>query len=151
MAEPSGFHFGQHMIPEKQVFYQTALSYAFTNIKPVVPGHILVSPKRVVSRVAELSPQEAADLMICAHRIAPVLQKAYEGTSLTIAIQDGKDAGQSVEHVHMHVMPRKAGDFSHNDDVYHKLENEKDDKRTRLRTMEEMVAEAEHLKTLLWQ
>ncbi|KAL5494493.1 hypothetical protein EMCRGX_G015835 [Ephydatia muelleri] len=150
MTKPSGFRFGQHVIPERQVFFQTALSYAFTNIKPVVPGHILVSPKRVVCRVAELTPQEAADLMVCAHKIAPMLQKAYDSSSLTIAIQDGKDAGQSVAHVHMHVMPRKAGDFSNNDDVYHKLEKE-DGNEGRLRSLEEMVMEAEHLEKLLVQ
>ena len=40
MTEPTAFRFGQNIIPERQTFLQTALSYAFTNIKPVVPGRI---------------------------------------------------------------------------------------------------------------
>ena len=45
----------------------------------------------------------------------------YETTSLTLAVQDGRDAGQTVEHVHVHLLPRKPGDFQKNDDVYNKV------------------------------
>jgi bis(5'-adenosyl)-triphosphatase len=39
-----------------------------------------------------------------------------------VAVQDGRAAGQSVPHVHVHILPRSAGDFERNDDVYHELE-----------------------------
>jgi diadenosine tetraphosphate (Ap4A) HIT family hydrolase len=44
------------------VFATSPLSFAFVNLKPVVPGHVLVSPKRVVPRFADLSEEEVADL-----------------------------------------------------------------------------------------
>lgn len=80
-----------------------------------------MSPLRQVKRFEELTSDEVSDLFLCVHRIAPVLQQAHSSTSLTIAIQDGKEAGQSVEHVHVHVLPRKQGDFPKNDDVYEKV------------------------------
>jgi bis(5'-adenosyl)-triphosphatase len=42
--------------------------------------------------------------------------------SYNVAVQDGKDAGQSVHHVHVHILPRMANDFEHNDDVYEELD-----------------------------
>ena len=68
-----------------------------------------------------MSSDEVTDLFQCVHRISPLLERAHKGTALTIALQDGKDAGQSVEHVHVHVLPRKSGDFTHNDDIYEKV------------------------------
>ena len=43
-------------------------------------------------------------------------------SSSTISIQDGAEAGQTVEHVHVHILPRHVGDFANNDDVYEKLQ-----------------------------
>lgn len=82
---------------------------------------ILVSPLRPVKRFAELTSDEVSDLFLCVHRIAPVLQQAHSSSSLTIAVQDGKEAGQTVEHVHVHMLPRKVGDFPKNDDIYEKV------------------------------
>lgn len=48
---------------------------------------------------------------------------------MTIVIQDGKDAGQTVEHVHVHIMPRRPGDFKRNDDIYDELERVDADSR----------------------
>ena len=45
----------------------------------------------------------------------------YSNTALTLAVQDGSDAGQTVEHVHVHLLPRRPGDFQKNDDVYEKV------------------------------
>lgn len=47
-----------------------------------------------------------------------MVQAHYGGASLTLTIQDGPEAGQTVPHVHVHVLPRKAGDFEPNDKVY---------------------------------
>lgn len=74
-----------------------------------------------MARFADLTTDEVADLFQCAHRIAPILQRVYNGTSLTLALQDGKDAGQTVEHVHVHLIPRRPGDFDNNDDIYDKV------------------------------
>lgn len=82
---------------------------------------MLVSSKRPVPRLSDLTPEEVADLFQCAHRIAPVLQSVHSSTALTLAVQDGKDAGQTVEHVHVHLIPRKPGDFDRNDDVYDRV------------------------------
>ncbi|XP_029288271.1 bis(5'-adenosyl)-triphosphatase isoform X1 [Cottoperca gobio] len=117
----STLRFGQHFIKASAVFLQTELSFALVNRKPVVPGHVLVCPLRPVERFRDLQPDEMADLFSTTQRVANLVEKHFNGTSLTIAIQDGPEAGQTVKHVHVHVMPRKAGDFEWNDSVYDEL------------------------------
>ena len=58
---------------------------------------VLVSPKRVVKRFADMTSEEVKDLFIATHQIVPVMERHYHGTATNIAIQDGKEAGQSVE------------------------------------------------------
>ncbi len=89
--------FGKVLLNPTDIFIRTKLSFGFVNLKPILPGHILVSPKRVVPRFSDLTTDEVQDLFLCVHRIAPVLEKVYDGTSMTIAVQDGPDAGQSIE------------------------------------------------------
>lgn len=150
----SGFRFGQHIIKPAVVFFESKLSIGFVNIKPVLPGHVLVSPVRVVNRFHDLTEEEVADLFLSAQKIASVIEKEYGATSMSIAIQDGPDAGQTVEHVHVHVLPRKKGDFERNDDVYKALdEHDKDlgnktGASTGFRSDEEMTREASRLMTL---
>lgn len=91
---------------------------------------MLLIPKRKVLRFNDLSQEEVTDLFISSQKVSVVLEREvnslwfsltlsqFRATSLTFAIQDGKDAGQTVEHVHLHIMPRKKGDFAHNDEVY---------------------------------
>jgi bis(5'-adenosyl)-triphosphatase len=143
----AGYLFGQMKISLRVVFYQTPLSFAFTNIKPIVPGHVLVSSVRVVPRFEDLTKDEVADLFQCVHAIAPKLQAQFNATSLTIAIQDGKDAGQTVPHVHVHMLPRKSNDFNQNDEIYAKLE-EHDKDQEKFRGEDEMSMEAEMLRKL---
>lgn len=52
-----------------------------------------------------------------AQKVGSVVEKHFHATSLTLAIQDGPQAGQTVPHVHVHILPRKAGDFAQNDEV----------------------------------
>ncbi|KAF8167756.1 HIT-like domain-containing protein [Crassisporium funariophilum] len=108
-----------------QAFYRASLSFAIVNLKPIVPGHVLVLPSRVVPRLADLDDNELFCLMRSIKRVGGVIQKAYGGDGLTVACQDGKAAGQTVPHVHFHLIPRKfQGDpfAEKNDEIYPAIE-----------------------------
>ncbi|EKM48405.1 uncharacterized protein PHACADRAFT_214815 [Phanerochaete carnosa HHB-10118-sp] len=109
----------------RQAFYRTSLTCAIVNLKPIVPGHVLVIPNRVVPRLKDLETHELAALMSSVQTVGKVVERVYGADGLTIACQDGKAAGQTVPHVHFHLLPRKLhGDrfTSRNDEVYPALE-----------------------------
>eukprot|EP00587_Corethron_hystrix_P013505 CAMPEP_0113324212 /NCGR_PEP_ID=MMETSP0010_2-20120614/16880_1 /TAXON_ID=216773 ORGANISM="Corethron hystrix, Strain 308" /NCGR_SAMPLE_ID=MMETSP0010_2 /ASSEMBLY_ACC=CAM_ASM_000155 /LENGTH=200 /DNA_ID=CAMNT_0000183487 /DNA_START=177 /DNA_END=779 /DNA_ORIENTATION=+ /assembly_acc=CAM_ASM_000155 len=118
--------FGLFRIPDEHIFYRSpsSLTVAFVNLRPIVPGHVLVCPQRSVDtvRLSDLTEEEYDDLW----RSVRIVQKAIENFhgcgSSNVAVQDGAGAGQSVPHVHVHVLPRKAGDFDRNDEVYDLLQ-----------------------------
>ncbi len=85
-------------------------AFAFLDINPVAIGHALVVPKAHGAKLADLSAASAAGLMALVQKLVPVLCKAVGAPDATIAIHDGPAAGQEVPHVHVHVIPRKAGD-----------------------------------------
>lgn len=119
-----------------QVFHTTPLSFALVNIKPIVPGHVLVIPKRVVPRVSDLTPAETSDLFLTVRRVAGMVERVYNASSLNIAIQDGIDAGQSVPHVHTHIIPRQKSDLDSrggSDVIYELLDGEDGDLGATLR------------------
>ncbi|THD19658.1 Nitrilase and fragile histidine triad fusion protein NitFhit [Fasciola hepatica] len=80
--------------------------------------YVLVSPVAPCVRFADLKPGQLTDLYLTVRQVSQPIANYFNATSLTISIQDGKDAGQSVPHVHVHVLPRKPNDFPHNDDIY---------------------------------
>ncbi|KAL2788676.1 HIT-like domain-containing protein [Aspergillus keveii] len=121
-------HFGPFLVTP-QVFHQTPLSFALVNLKPILPGHVLVSPRRVVPRVSDLTVTETTDLFLTVRRVGRMIERVYGATSLNIAIQDGTEAGQSVPHVHAHIIPRRRRDLSTVDAVYDKLDGEEGDLR----------------------
>ncbi|GKZ70103.1 hypothetical protein AnigIFM50267_005353 [Aspergillus niger] len=124
-------HFGPFIVTT-QVFHLTPHTYALVNLKPILPGHVLISPRRVVPRVTDLTPTETSDLFLTVRRVARMIERVYGASSLNIAIQDGADAGQSVPHVHAHVIPRKRGDLDDRggmDAVYEMLDGEEGDLR----------------------
>lgn len=123
--EPSllTFGFGPHSVRREQIFYETRLSVAFVNIRPVVPGHVLVSARRRVPRVADLRPDELTDMWLAAQRVGRAIERETGAISLTYAIQDGPAAGQTVPHAHIHVLPRKPNDLPNNDDIYDHIDH----------------------------
>lgn len=150
------YRFGPYKIKKQDVFLTTKLSYAFVNLRPVVPGHVLISPKRLVQRFTELTAEETSDLWFMAQRVGTKLQDHFKASSLTFAIQDGPEAGQSVPHVHIHILPRKVGDFERNDVIYDLIEDKEKELKKKLdldkermdRTADEMAKEADELRVL---
>ena len=137
------FTFAHVQVPASAVFYESQLSYAFVNRKPVLPGHVLVCPLRKVARFGKLTSQEVSDLWQTAQLVSRVIEKQLKATSLSFSIQDGAEAGQSMKHVHVHVLPRREGDFERNDDVYTALEtHDKQVSASEWRTDEDMAQEA---------
>ncbi|XP_020926415.1 bis(5'-adenosyl)-triphosphatase isoform X2 [Sus scrofa] len=96
-CEKMALRFGQHLIKPSVVFFKTELSFALVNRKPVVPGHVLVCPLRPVERFRDLRPDEVADLFQVTQRVGTVVEKHFQGTSLTFSMQDGPEAGQTVK------------------------------------------------------
>ncbi|KAG0704412.1 hypothetical protein DFH29DRAFT_997709 [Suillus ampliporus] len=77
----------------RQAFYRSTLSYAIVNLKPIVPGHVLVIPNRPVSRLTDLTTPELTSLITSVQNVGRVIEHAYGGDALTVACQDGKAAG----------------------------------------------------------
>ncbi|KAF2714245.1 HIT-like protein [Pleomassaria siparia CBS 279.74] len=126
LAKDAVIKFGSFVVTN-QVFHTTPLSYALVNLKPLLPGHVLVSPRRIVPRLHDLSPAEVQDLFLTVQRVSRMVERVFAATSLNIGIQDGVDAGQSVPHVHAHIIPRKIDDLKDrggNDAIYGMLEGE---------------------------
>ncbi|CAA9961827.1 hypothetical protein CFE70_005238 [Pyrenophora teres f. teres 0-1] len=122
-----------------QVFHVTRLSFAIVNLKPLLPGHVLVSPRRVVPRFNDLSAAEVQDLFLTAQRVSRMVERVFSASSLNIAIQDGVDAGQSVPHVHAHIIPRQKADLEEKggtDAIYTMLESEDGDLNKQLKDKE---------------
>lgn len=91
------FPFGPAItIRPAEIFFQSALSYAFVNLKPILSGHVLVCPKRLVPRFAELTRDEVGDMFSTVQRVGGVIERAFDAQALTIVMQDGKEAGQSI-------------------------------------------------------
>jgi len=93
-----------------QVFMvsQSGLSLCLVNLKPLVPGHVLVIPRRVAPRYADLTAEERQDLWNTVREVQRVICAAYGAPASHLGLQDGPDSGQSVPHVHVHVLPAMA-------------------------------------------
>ncbi|KAJ8608383.1 hypothetical protein CTAYLR_008161 [Chrysophaeum taylorii] len=98
--------FGRFEVDGRQVFYESPKSLAIVNLKPIVPGHVLVIPKRVAPTLADLDDLEYVDLWRSARDVAKVVLDYYGKDDANLAVQDGVDAGQSVPHAHVHILPR---------------------------------------------
>lgn len=109
-------------IPSAKV-YEDEHVYAFLDISQVTKGHTLVIPKEHVPNVYELQEDVAKNLFAAVPKLANALKKAYDPVGLNILNNNGEAAGQSVFHIHLHLIPRygKGDGFgavwkTHNDD-----------------------------------
>jgi bis(5'-adenosyl)-triphosphatase len=121
-AVPEAFGFAAFWIPPSTVFARSRHARAFVNLKPILPGHVLVCPARPCPRLKGLTDEETADLFGLVRQVASLVERAHEASAVQVAVQDGPAAGQTVPHVHVHVVPRRTGDLPASDDVYRLLD-----------------------------
>ena len=93
------------------IVFRDDVCCAFLDIQPINPGHVLVVPIAHAACLAELDAEVGAHVFKVGQRVAAALRGSglrCEGVNLSLA--DGAVAGQEVFHVHLHVIPRYAGD-----------------------------------------
>lgn len=96
-------------IPSTKV-HEDPYTIAFLDIQPLAPGHVLVVPKAHLARLRDLPSASADALWRAVHAIIPRAEKAVGGEATTVAVNDGRAAGQEIAHAHVHIVPRKTGD-----------------------------------------
>lgn len=95
---------------KRRMIAETKLSWAFPTNIPITIGHTLVLPKRCVARINDLTLEELNDIFHLLNTIKFALEKTFEAKGFNCAWNEGDIAGQSVPHLHIHVVPRKPGD-----------------------------------------
>jgi histidine triad (HIT) family protein len=88
-----------------EIVYEDDLVFAFRDIKPVAPVHVLIVPKKPIPRIADAKPEDHAllgHLLLKAAAVAEMVGLSKSGYRLVI--NNGPDAGESVPHMHMHIL-----------------------------------------------
>src|SRR5436190_16143297 len=89
--------------------YEDDKVLAFLDIMPRMPGHTLVLPKAPARNILDVQADDLAQVAIVAQKIARAAMKAFEADGITIQQFNEGAGGQVVFHLHLHVIPRKAG------------------------------------------
>jgi histidine triad (HIT) family protein len=101
-----GCAFCRKEILERQVFYRGEKVLALVSYKPVVPGHVLVIPKRHVERFEQLEGDEIGEIGETLKKVDFLVKKIFSTTGSDLLEKNGREAGQTVPHLHFHYLPR---------------------------------------------
>ncbi len=93
-----------------RLIVENDLVWAFPTNIPITEGHTLVSPKRCVKKLEDLTKEEKLAIFDVAEIIMRALRISHNAEGFNCAWNQEKLAGQSVPHFHLHIIPRKEGD-----------------------------------------
>lgn len=94
----------------KEIIFESATAFCFFDKYPVSKGHTLVLPKRLVPNYFDLNLKEQTACWIIVNKVKNELQNRYSPDGFNIGININEDAGQTIAHCHIHVIPRYKGD-----------------------------------------
>lgn len=97
-------------LPLDRLIFESELAVAFRDAFPVSPGHTLIIPRRHIASYFETTPGEQTQMLRLLAIVKADLDQQFQPAGYNIGINDGHAAGQTVMHVHMHLIPRFAGD-----------------------------------------
>lgn len=107
---------------------------AIYNRAPILPGHSLIIPKRHMESLMALSEDELYEMVGFSRHVMEGLLSAFNASGFNWTIQEGEEAGQTVHHLHLHLIPRHPEDLPDPGDWYpllQKSESEKIDSEER--------------------
>lgn len=91
------------------------------NQAPILPGHVMVIPKEHIERVLDLNQKAQVEMMTLSLDTIKVLLQVFKAKAFNWVIQEGTEAGQTIAHLHMHLIPRKEQDLPDPGDWYPRL------------------------------
>lgn len=89
---------------------ETTEALAFLDVAPLADAHVLVVPKRHYARLSEVPEDVVAAVVQLLPRVCGAVEIAAQAQGCNVLLNNGRVAGQTVEHVHFHVIPRREGD-----------------------------------------
>ena len=96
-------------IPAKKVYEDENL-LAYYDIAPKSKGHTLVIPKKHAANLLEIGPEDLSILIAGVKKVAGILKAELNCDGFNILQNNGEAAGQSVHHIHFHIIPRYNGE-----------------------------------------
>jgi diadenosine tetraphosphate (Ap4A) HIT family hydrolase len=100
-----GCPFCTESIVELQRFYENELAFGMLTHKPAAPGHVLIIPKRHVERFEDLTKEEISAIGEAIQKTDQAVRKTFLNKDYALVQKNGRSAGQSVPHVHVHYLP----------------------------------------------
>lgn len=96
----------------EHAFIENGDFIAVYNIAPILPGHSMIIPKKHIESILELSENQITELFSFARKVTVFLTDVFQGEGFDWSLQENEVAGQSVDHLHLHIVIRKTGDLS---------------------------------------
>ncbi len=93
----------------KVAVYEDEHTLAFLDVAPATEGHTLVIPKEAAETIFDLSPEGAAATMLTTQKVAAAVKSALGVAGVMLVQLNDRAAGQSVPHLHFHILPRDHG------------------------------------------
>jgi len=97
-------------LPEERVLFRNDAAVAVRDAYPVTPGHTLVIPVRHVASVFDATRAESEAMLALLNTARDQLQVEFDPAGYNIGVNDGAAAGQTIGHLHIHLIPRYPGD-----------------------------------------
>ncbi len=97
-------------LERERVIFENKLSFALLDIYPVTKGHTLIIPKRHILKLEDLKEEEILDIFESYKKVKDGLEKVLNPEGFNFGLNLGEAAGQSIEHIHFHLIPRYSND-----------------------------------------
>lgn len=101
-----------NLVPSLEIIAESSLAYSIYDGFPVSKGHVLVIPKRHCADYFELSCEEQSVCWLLLNDVKKIIQRLYNPDGFNIGININHSAGQTIPHVHIHLIPRYPGDVN---------------------------------------
>ncbi len=102
----------------KSAFAESENFLGIYNIAPILPGHSLIIPKKHISNFLSVNDGLMLEFIQLSRLVVKTLTTAFKASSFDWTLQEGVEAGQTIEHMHIHIIPRYTNDIPNPGDWY---------------------------------
>ena len=96
---------------DKKIIIENESAFAIYDGFPISKGHSLIIPKRIVSSIFDLNDEEYNQIFLLLKNVRKILKDKFNPDGFNIGVNNGKYAGQTIDHAHVHLIPRYKDDI----------------------------------------